>query len=159
MENLATENVDIQHSPTAKRFLRMNIEEFIVSSNLSLATGNCFIVLINYIADFGFTHQATKNNQLMFYVMHSVKPNDMDADAYAREITERVAEDILLRMQYDSQNNNAQNIFENGFDRINARMVPAEKRTASGNYVGFQVSIKLPEFFSRCYNPAKWTTP
>ena len=158
-EKIATESVFIEHSPTSKRFLRMNIEEFITGSPTGIATGKPILVLINYIADFGSSHQTTKTNQLMFYVMQSVKLNDMDSDADARDLTERVVEEILTRLRYDSQNSNEGNLLQSAFDKINARIVPAEKRMSGANYVGWQCSIRMPEFFSKCYNPANWITP
>lgn len=159
-KKIATESTFIQHSPTAKRFLRMNIEEWIVGSSVAVATGNPFIVFINYIADYGSTHQTTKNMQLMFYVMKAIPPNDMDADEGARDLTERVLEEILTRIRFDSQNNNEGNLLESAFDKINdVRIVPADKRTGAAVYVGWQCTIKLPEFFAKCYTPGNWITP
>jgi hypothetical protein len=80
---------------------------------------------------------------------------DFEKEDAARGFTERICEDIILRMKNDSNNNDT--FLRHSYDEIaNTRIIPAELKNASGNYVGWQVVISLTRKFNTCYNQSNW---
>lgn len=156
---LAKENKSIQHdetNPKGKKFFRMNIEEFYTSGLRSLTTtkNEPFIVFINYITDYAFTHQQTKGDQLMFMVLaNSGQKNDYDAETEARTTCEAVAEQFLAKIKHDSESGHA--LFKGSADRIMSRMVPTEIRYTN-IYIGWQISITLNKPTTLCHNSNNW---
>lgn len=157
-EGLCTNNLQIAHSPTKKKFFRMNIEEFLSGTVATLpnhADGPCF-VFINYIGDYGQpTQDVLDTKQLMFYILHGSKHMDYNGENTARTVAEDVLEQFILKMQYDSQNDHV--FFDHSFDQIKrVRRIPVEVKTATGTYVGYQCSMYLSNPVNKCHNPLNW---
>lgn len=136
----------------------MSMEEFLSGSIRTLPSSDLgpALVFINYIRDFKtIPTSVITTQQIMFYILQCYRPDDFDDENFARKVCQDVVEDILLRMVEDSQNNHA--FFKHSFDKIDrVRIVPAEVKTPSGNYVGWQVSVYLDRPFNKCYDPLKW---
>lgn len=159
-EQLAEEHVKIQHNKTAdkgKKFFRMNIEELISGSLRSLVTDDStpFIVFINYITDYGQTHQPLKTNQLMFYVLAGQKTRDWDSETTARDTCEVVAQNFLARIRHDSMNGDS--TWNSSADVIKSRLVAAEFKGSANTYHGWQVSLSVSSpTTDLCYDENKW---
>lgn len=160
-EQIATEHLKINHSPTKKKFYRMDIEEFISGTGIKLpaATEGPALVFINYITDFMWKGSHTVNQkQIMFYVVKGYKLKDYDEKDEARNECEEVMEEILVRMKKDSIE--GLSLLQRSLDKLdNVRIVPISMTTNAGTYVGMQGSFLLPKIFQKCYDPTKWLQP
>lgn len=157
-KSICENNLKIAHSASNKKFFRMNMEEFLSGSiqDLPNKSHGAFMVFINYIGEYGQpTHHPLDTKQLMFYILHGYEPGAFDEDDTSRTTSETVLEEIILKMQFDSQNNHV--FFDHSFDQIQrVRRIPVEIRTGAGNYIGWQCSFYLSNPINKCHNPINW---
>lgn len=160
-ENLCVSNLEMNHvvgDSKNKRFYRISLEELLSGTfkGFNQETENKPIfVFINYITDYKHKHQTVKAQQLMFWIICNFKKDNFDSEMTGRSKAEEVVESFLTRMRRDSENDHP--LFLRSFDKIdNARTVPIDYKSATGYFVGLQVSISLEPVFSKCYEPSEW---
>ena len=144
------------NDPKKTKYFRMNISELLYGSKNKLPgiENGIFLVLIDYIRDVTHTHQQINKEQIMFYVLRGSKRGNYDQEEESKILTEIVVNQILQKMIKDSKDGHQ--FFNHAFDKADKVRIVSQRIPSNIDYIGWQVSFKMPSFFNDCYNQSDW---
>lgn len=160
-ENLAIQHSLIPHTVNNKKaFSRINIEEAITGFRTAISEKSIIMILTNYLYRVieGGGNDRMKAIDMSFFIVGYHKPNDFDAETTVRNQCEKIVDDIISRIRFESETQTADSnsFWYNSQSRIKDWVVNPVSNVGDINNAGYQVSFSFHVPFNSCVDTNIW---
>lgn len=154
---LAETNVNVLHSANEKRFYQMSMDEFTlgVAKEMPTPSDKCVVILINYHRKIKQTSEPWNKQEVLFYILKSSVNESVENEEANLDLTEKVVDQFLQRIQHDSVNGNP--LFQGSMDELDGITIqPEELIVFGGKFIGWSCYFELSSQFPACYDPSNF---
>ncbi len=154
-EQLATDHVQIQHSPTSKHFARLELDEVVTGIQSRIK----FPLLV--LEGYSFSLRDPKSDNVMkqrsgaFMLLTHVKDKgDYNLIHETWDFLEEIGDDIIARMKQDKRNP-ASPIRNFNFDSVEGSLISFDANMLYGIRYTYDIETSFPAMV----DPDKWLSP
>jgi len=160
-ENLAVQHTDIPHVIGGKKaFTRVDIEEAITGFRTKIAEKSIMMILTNYLYRIveGGANDQMKAIDMSFFIVGYHKPADFDAQTVIKNKCEKIVDDIITRISWESKQEkaDANSFWYNSLSTIKDVVINPVSNVGDLSNTGYQASFSFYIPFNNCVDVNSW---